>query len=63
MAIDNDNEDPESIERLEKTFERLIALPEEERTAFLDEACADDPQMRARLLLWLGAEERRAGFL
>ena len=61
MAENND--DPEWIARLEETFERLAKLPEAERGAFLDEVCANDPQLRARLLVWLGSDERRAGFL
>jgi tetratricopeptide (TPR) repeat protein len=41
--------DPERRETLKRLFERAIELPAEARTAFLDESCADDPELRAEL--------------
>ena len=41
--------DPERREHLKRLFERAIELPAEARTAFLDESCANDPELRAEL--------------
>jgi hypothetical protein len=34
---------------LKRLFERASALPAEEQTAFLEDACADDPNRKAQL--------------
>jgi WD40 repeat protein len=36
-----------AFKRMEELFHRVIALPPEQRTAFLDESCAGDPDLRA----------------
>jgi Tol biopolymer transport system component len=36
-------------DRLERLYEEALGLPEEERHAFLDRVCADDPELRAEL--------------
>jgi len=55
--------DAESWNRLENLFERAIDMAPEERSAFLDEACRDDPALRRRLDSMLHAATRPTDFL
>ncbi len=40
----------------EALFERALSVPPEERAAFLDRACADNPELRARVEALLAAD-------
>jgi hypothetical protein len=42
---------PEEWERVRSRLEEALNLPQEERTAFIEQACADDPIVRRELLL------------
>lgn len=48
--------DSERWARLESLFHEAAALPTSEREAFLDEACADDAALKARLVQLLSAD-------
>ncbi len=58
-----DPADPQSWNRLEDLFERALDLPPGQRTAFLEEACQDDPALLRRLRAMLDAATRPADFL
>ena len=47
----------------ESLFHRALELPSEERTAFLDAACADDPRLRKRLDELVAAHAQRDSLL
>jgi serine/threonine protein kinase/tetratricopeptide (TPR) repeat protein len=47
----------------ESLFDALLALPPEQRAAYLDRACADNTALRARLENLLRAHEQSGGFL
>ncbi|MGD2069753.1 MAG: serine/threonine-protein kinase [Gemmatimonadota bacterium] len=50
MTGDVSGPGPEGGDRLERLYERALALPVGEREAFLDEACGGDPELRAELV-------------
>jgi tetratricopeptide (TPR) repeat protein/tRNA A-37 threonylcarbamoyl transferase component Bud32 len=52
---------PESWLRLESIFFRAVELPPEDRGAFLDQACADDPTLRAEVDAVLAAHRAAGG--
>jgi hypothetical protein len=54
--------DPERREDLKRLFEQAYVLPAEERAAFLDETCSDDPEARAELSSLLAAGEKGEPF-
>jgi len=53
----------ERWEEIEALLDRALDLRPEERGAFLDEACARDPELRSRLDALLRADERAGTFL
>jgi len=53
---------PERREDLKQLFEQAYVLPAEERAAFLDESCSDDPTIRAELDSLLAAGEKGEPF-
>jgi serine/threonine-protein kinase len=55
--------DPERWRQIEALFERALDLLPEERSAFLDQACAEDPQLRKQVEALLAADESAGGFL
>src|SRR5216117_643996 len=50
-------------QREEAMFEAALSLPAEQRTAYLDETCAGDPETRRRVEALLCAFDRAGGFL
>lgn len=54
---------PERWRRIDRIFAHLLELPPEERQAFLDEECGDDPELRREVERLLDADERNATFL
>ena len=58
MAIDRDR-----WRRAEELFHAALARPPEDRAAFLDEACADEAELRRQVGLLLASDERAALFL
>jgi tetratricopeptide (TPR) repeat protein len=42
--------------RLESLFDRVVALPESQRSAFIDEQCGGDESLRAQLVTMLGSD-------
>ena len=55
--------DRESSERVEAIFAQAIELPEGARAAYLEQACAGDRGLHARLKKLLAAEARAGGFM
>ena len=53
----------ESLDRQESIFSEALALPAEERTRYLDRACAGDPDLRQRVAELLAAAEAPGGVL
>src|SRR5262249_56826310 len=53
----------EQYERLLGLFEAGCAREEQERAAFLDEACAGDPELRHHVEKMLAADQQRIGLL
>ena len=49
--------------RIEALFDEAVALPAEERPAFLSRACGDDTGMRGEVESLLAADARASGFL
>ena len=49
---------PESLERIESIYNEALALPAEERPAFLDRACGDDRNLRAEIESLLLCEQQ-----
>ncbi len=49
--------------RIEQILDRVLELPPEARTAFLDAACAEEPDLRPELDDLLAADARADGFL
>ena len=54
---------PERWTRIEKIFHAAIESEADGRSAFLDEACADDPELRAEVDGLLAVEQRARGFI
>jgi hypothetical protein len=54
---------PERWQQLERLFDRALELPPGERDAFLHQACAGDPALRAELERLLQAAEQAGSFL
>ncbi|MGH7507297.1 MAG: serine/threonine-protein kinase, partial [Longimicrobiales bacterium] len=54
---------PERWRRVEPILDRVLDLPPAEREAFLDEACAGDPVLRADAEALLEADRQATGFL
>lgn len=52
-----------AFERFQKLFEQAVELPADQRAAFLDEACAGDTDLRARIDELLAADAELEGFL
>jgi serine/threonine-protein kinase len=55
--------DPERWRRIEALLDEVFERPAEERRAFLDEACAGNPELRAQMEALLTADEEAGGFL
>ena len=51
------------FQRCEELFHAAVALPDEEREAFLQRSCADDPQLRAEVERLLAAHARAGDFI
>ena len=56
------NMDSARWEKLEALFEQAVALPAEQRVAFLDEACPADPALRRELESLLAAHDAHGQF-
>jgi eukaryotic-like serine/threonine-protein kinase len=50
-------------DRLDRLLDALLALPTGARAAFLEQACPDDPALRARLASLAAHAAREKGFL
>jgi serine/threonine-protein kinase len=55
--------DPERWQRIEALLDEMFERPAGERRAFLDEACAGNPELRAQMEALLTADEEAGGFL
>ena len=55
--------DPERVRRVGKVFDQAAELPDEERPAFLDQACAGDEALRREVEALLAADQRSERFL
>lgn len=55
--------DGERWKRLDELFHEVLELPEERRSAFLDEACGDDVELRAELEELIASEPGGEAFL
>jgi serine/threonine protein kinase len=55
--------DPERWRRIEALLDEAFERPAGERRAFLDEACAGDPELRAQMEALLAADEKAGSFL
>ncbi|PYQ63947.1 MAG: hypothetical protein DMF53_08760 [Acidobacteria bacterium] len=55
--------DPERWQRIEALLDEMFDRPAEERRAFLDQACAGDPELRAQMEALRIADERAGSFL
>ncbi len=55
--------DPERWQRIEALLDEMFDRPAEERRAFLDQACAGAPELRAQMEALLAADERAGSFL
>ncbi|MFY9822657.1 MAG: protein kinase [Thermoanaerobaculia bacterium] len=55
--------DPERWRRIEALLDEVFERPAGERRAFLDEACAGNPELRAQMEALLTADEEAGGFL
>src|SRR5438477_5127425 len=54
---------PERWQQVGKLYQAALALPPDEREAFLDDACVGDTALRREVESLLGAEERAGSFL
>src|SRR5438477_5097823 len=54
---------PERWQQVGKHYQAALALPPDEREAFLDDACVGDTALRREVESLLGAEERAGSFL
>ena len=57
------NSPPSSLVRVKETFLAVMELPEAGRAAELDRRCADDPDLRAKVVRMLGQHALTTGFL
>jgi serine/threonine protein kinase/tetratricopeptide (TPR) repeat protein len=55
--------EPERWRRIEALLDEMFERPAGERRAFLDEACAGNPELRAQMEALLTADEEAGGFL
>ncbi len=55
--------DRERWRRIEEILDEALELPPEETPAFLDDACAGDPELRAEVEALLAADEKAGRFL
>ncbi len=55
--------DPERWQRIEALLDEMFERPARERRAFLDKACAGNPELRAQMEALLTADEEAGGFL
>ena len=55
--------DPERWQRIEALLDEVFERPAGERRAFLDQACAGNPELRAQMEALLTADEQAGGFL
>src|SRR5687767_13602410 len=53
---------PNPRERLKQLFAQAVELAPDQRAAFLDAKCADDPGLRADVESLLAAQEKAGGF-
>src|SRR5262245_28063476 len=55
--------DPEREDRLERLFERAVALPSGQRRGFVEDACGGDPELRATLMAFVADAEDAHDFV
>ncbi len=55
--------EPERWRRIESLLDEVFERPAGERRAFLDQACAGNPELRAQMEVLLTADEEAGGFL
>ena len=55
--------DAERWQRIQEIFEEALERPAPERDAFLDESCADDPDLRAEVASLLASDEEGGSFI
>lgn len=55
--------DPERWSQISALLDNVLEVPPEERAAYLDEACADDPELRREVEAFLDAEANAPDFL
>jgi len=54
---------PERVQEIDRVFESALELAPEDRARFLDETCADDPDLRAEVASLLSAHEQAGDFI
>jgi serine/threonine protein kinase len=54
---------PERWQRIKQIFDEALAMEANRRVAFLDQACAEDAELRREVTSLLAADEQNAGFL
>ena len=54
---------PEFLERLDRIFHSALELPAERRAAFLDQACANDSNLRSEVESLISSHELSGNFI
>ncbi len=54
---------PEQLERIDRIFHSALDLPPEQRDAFLDEACANDSDLRTEIESLISSHEQSGDFI
>jgi serine/threonine-protein kinase len=54
---------PDRLQQLDSVFQSAIDLPPEARPAFLDAACANDPELRSEIESLISSHEASGGFI
>jgi hypothetical protein len=55
--------EPERWQRVEQVYHSVLKIPAEQRSAFLENECQDDPELQKELASLLSYESAAAGFI